>query len=71
MADLDQARAAKARLRSALAGHAGIQGVGLARTEDGYCLQVNLTRTEDDDLPGTVDGVPVRVRVVGAVRARH
>ena len=71
MADLQQARAAKALLRTALSGHAGVQTVGLARLRDGYCVQVNLAHAEDDDIPGTVDGVPVRVRVVGAVHPRH
>ena len=70
MADLQQARAAKTRLRTALSGHAGVQAVGLARVRDGYCLQVNVARAEDDDIPGSIDGVPVRVRIVGAVHAR-
>ncbi len=71
MADLQQARAAKSRLRSELTGHDGVRGVGLAAAEDGYCLQVNVARPADGaDLPGDVDGVRVRVRVVGPVRAR-
>jgi hypothetical protein len=67
MADLQQARAAKARLRSSLSDHAGIRGVGLTKVPDGYCLLVNVARAEDDDIPGAFDGVPVRVRVVGAL----
>ena len=69
MADLQQARDAKARLRTSLARHPGISGVGLSLVRDGYCLQVNLEHATDDDIPRSVDGVPVRVRVVGPVRA--
>ncbi|MBO1751019.1 hypothetical protein J4G33_04305 [Actinotalea sp. BY-33] len=70
MADLDHARAAKARLREALADHDGIEGVGLAPDGDGYCVQVNVTRTViATDIPADVDGVSVHVHVVGPVRA--
>ncbi len=70
MADLDQARAAKARLRSHLAGHDGIRGVGISRGSDGYHVRVNLQRESDrKDVPGHVDGVPVDVRVSGPLQA--
>lgn len=71
MADLSHARAAKSRLRTALAAHEGIRGIGLAVADDGYLLQVNVVsgRPEDvADVPAAVDGVPVRVRVVGPVQ---
>lgn len=71
MADLEEARAAKARLRTSLADHAGIRGIGLTKMPGGYCLLVNVARAEDDDIPGAFDGVPVRVRVVGAVHAQR
>jgi hypothetical protein len=70
MADLNQARAAKARLRSDLAGRDGVRGVGIARGSDGYHVQVNLQRESDrTGLPVQVQGVPVDVRVSGAIRA--
>jgi hypothetical protein len=70
MADLDQARAAKARLRSHLAGHDGIRGVGISRGADGYQVQVNLQRESDrEEVPRQVDGVPVHVRVSGRIQA--
>ena len=69
MADLTSARAAKARLCSDLSGHTGIRGVGVSRQPDGYCIQVNLDQSAADDIPRAVDGVPVRVRIVGAIRA--
>ncbi|EYR62790.1 hypothetical protein N866_05280 [Actinotalea ferrariae CF5-4] len=67
MADLEQARAAKARLRSELVGHHGICGIGLVRVRQGYAVRVSLASADDDDLPTDVDGVPVRVAVVGAI----
>jgi hypothetical protein len=72
MADLEQARAAKERLRTTLQGRSDVRGIGIARAADGYQLQVNVARehgTEHSDLPGAVDGVDVRVRVVGAIHA--
>ena len=68
MADLEQARAAKERLRMTLKGRSDVRGIGIARAADGYQLQVNMSR-DRADLPGAVDGVDVRVRVVGAIRA--
>ena len=68
MADLEQARAAKERLRTTLQGRSDVRGIGIARAADGYQLQVNVAR-DHTDLPGAVDGVDVRVRVVGAIRA--
>jgi len=70
MADLQQVRAAKARLRAQLAGRDGVGGIGITRAGDGYCLQVNVTRPADGEgLPVKVDGVDVRVRVTGPIRA--
>ena len=69
MADVEQARAAKERLRMTLKGRSDVRGIGIARGADGYQLQVNMSRDPGSDLPGAVDGVDVRVRVVGAIRA--
>jgi hypothetical protein len=70
MADLDEARAAKARLRSDLAGRDGVYGVGISRSADGYQVQVNLRREADrKSVPHDVDGVPVHVRVSGTIQA--
>lgn len=71
MADLEQARAAKARLRTELDGHHGIRGIGLVRVRQGYAVRVSLECADDDDLPPDVDGVPVRVAVVGAISPQH
>jgi len=69
MADLEQARAAKERLRMTLKGRSDVRGIGIARSGDGYQLQVNVSTGPASDLPGDVDGVDVHVRVVGAIRA--
>jgi hypothetical protein len=70
MADLNEARAAKARLRSDLAGRDGICGVGISRGSGGYRLRVNLQRESDrTGVPAQVEGVPVDVRVSGVIRA--
>ncbi|WP_246125299.1 hypothetical protein [Cellulomonas xylanilytica] len=52
-----------------LKGRPDVRGIGIARAADGYQLQVNMSRDPGSDLPGAVDGVDVRVRVVGAIRA--
>lgn len=70
MADLQQARNAKSHLRTALAGRDGVRGIGLQPDGDGYLLRVNVEHPSDGaGVPTRVDGVPVDVRVVGAVRA--
>lgn len=72
MVGIDRARAAKQHLRRDLDGRTGVQGIGLAHGADGYRLQV-LVASEPDaqGVPDAVDGVEVRVRVVGAVHPQH
>ncbi|MCB7134995.1 hypothetical protein [Cellulosimicrobium marinum] len=80
MATLERARAAKTTLRAEIADTDGVTGVGLTRhgptarphdtadrtpAED-WMLRVNVT-SQDVDVPASVDGVDVEVRVVGAV----
>ncbi|MGY4644049.1 hypothetical protein [Cellulomonas sp. URHB0016] len=69
MADLAQARAAKEQLRAALDGRSDVRGIGITASNDGYRLQVNLESGSVDGVPHHVDGVDVRVRVVGAIHA--
>lgn len=69
MTDLAQARAAKQHLRQALRGRSDVVGLGVSKTEDGYCVKVNVTELRDE-LPRTVDGVDVVVTVVGPIRAQ-
>jgi hypothetical protein len=69
VADIQQARAAKERLRTTLQGRSDVRGIGIARAGNGYEIRVNVSRDGRHDLPVMVDGVDVQVRVVGAVRA--
>ncbi|MTG88596.1 hypothetical protein GJV82_06510 [Cellulosimicrobium sp. BIT-GX5] len=83
VATLERAREAKAALRDELAGLDGVTGVGIARahmagapqrgdrpqrTVDDWLLRVNVT-SDDVEVPDTVDGVDVEVRVVGDITA--
>ncbi len=69
---LDQARAAKPRVRDLLRGVPQLTGVGITRVGDGYAVKVNLSAPPNAelDLPGEIDGVPIRVEVVGRVTKR-
>lgn len=68
-ASIDQARAAKAKVTRMLAGHPDVRGVGVARVADGFAVKVNLAREPAETLvPAEVDGVPIRVEVVGEIR---
>jgi hypothetical protein len=69
---LDEARAAKERARSIFAGRASVVGIGLTRVGDGFGVKVNLDAPPplDTHLPESIDGVPVRIEVVGPIRPR-
>jgi len=70
VAALEDARAAKATLAEALAGHPAVNGVGVAPRGDGYELKVNLSEAvEPGIVPDEVGGVPVRAVVVGPISA--
>ncbi len=69
-AELEQARAAKARLAADLAGQDAVVGIGVHRTADGFGVKVAL-REAGLALPAAVDGVPVTVDVVGTIRAQR
>ena len=70
---IDRARAAKARALELFSPAAEVVGVGITQVQDGYGLKVNL-RTEPApgvQLPQEVDGVPIRIEVVGVIRKRQ
>lgn len=71
-ASLEEARAAKGAAQAAFAALAELAGVGITRSESGYALKINLVRAPAPgvSLPTEVHGVPVKVAVVGSVRAR-
>jgi hypothetical protein len=67
---MEQARAAKEKLRVALSGHPAVNGIGIAAAEEGYTLAVNLRRQLEagESIPQSVDSVPVETRVIGEIR---
>jgi hypothetical protein len=69
---LEQARAAKPRVLAAFEQLATVVGVGVTRVDGGYGVKVNLQASPADSgtLPSSVDGVPVRVEVVGTIHKR-
>lgn len=67
-ATLEQARAAKQKLRERLAGCPELRGIGIATLSGGYGVKVNLSSAPAPGLvPDDVDGVPVIIDVVGAI----
>jgi hypothetical protein len=68
---LEEARQAKTRAQAVFAPLGAVVGIGITRIGDGYGLKVNLRSRPpaDTPLPAEVDGVPVRVEVVGQPRA--
>lgn len=67
---LDRARAAKPKALMTFSRLAKVVGVGITQMDSGYGLKVNLGRHPRPGvrLPEAVDGVPVHVEVVGAIR---
>jgi hypothetical protein len=69
---LDQARAAKSKALTLLQDASAVVGVGIARRNGGYCVKVNVSHAPaaTEAVPASIDGVPVRVEVVGVLRKR-
>ncbi len=69
VATLQEARAAKRKAFEVCNALARVVGVGIAPLEDGYALKVNLEEPlpVGVSLPGSIDGVPLRVEVVGKI----
>ena len=62
------ARAAKQQLREQLAGDSRVNGIGITRWHSRYAVRVNVVDGADaPELPDAVNGVPVRVVVVGPI----
>jgi hypothetical protein len=66
------ARAAKPAAQEAFARLGKVTGVGITRSGEGYGLKVNLQRevSAGTEVPKEVQGVPVKVEVVGTVKKR-
>ena len=68
---LDQTRAAKKKAVESLSMLAPVVGVGITRIGEGYGLKVNLECEPAAALPAEVDGVPIRVEIVGKIGKRQ
>jgi hypothetical protein len=64
---LEQAHEARRKLRERLAGMDGIQGIGIVALAEGYGIKVNVRDERPRDVPAAIDGVPIRIEVVGAI----
>lgn len=64
------ARSAKASALKRFKPIADVQGVGITRIAGAYGLKINIRRpiASGIDVPREIDGVPVRVEVVGVIR---
>ncbi len=72
MSSLAEARSAKQRVLSLLSAMPAVVGVGITRVDAGYGVKVNLSQPPgaSDAIPKEIDGVPVKVEVVGQIRKR-
>jgi hypothetical protein len=70
--DLQRAQAAQDRLVEKLGKRPEVNGVGIARADGGYVIKVNLRRdSAREAIPKEVDGVTVRVQIVGRISKRQ
>ncbi len=69
---LDKAQAAKRSARQRFQKLGKVTCVGITRVKGEYAVKVNLSEPIEPgtELPADIDGVPVRVEVTGAIRAR-
>ena len=66
--DASAARAAKTQISQLVAGDPRVNGIGLTRSSGDWAVKVNVVDGDDyPDLPDAVDGVGVRVAVVGRI----
>jgi hypothetical protein len=69
-ASLDAARSAQQHLAEILSDVPQVNGIGITRIDDGFGLKLNLTdASAEDAVPAEIDGVSVRVEVVGRAYA--
>ena len=69
---LEDARTAKPKAFQVFGKKATVVGVGITEIDGGYGLKVNLSEPPKPgvELPETLDGIPVRIEVVGILRKR-
>lgn len=68
---ITQARKAKEVLAKMLAGAKGLVGLAITKVGDDYAVKVNFSAAPARRVPNTVQGVPVRVTVVGKIRKQR
>ncbi|HET8797321.1 MAG TPA: hypothetical protein VFO89_06530 [Thermoanaerobaculia bacterium] len=66
-ATLEQAYAAKAKMRELLADLPVLSALGIAVLADGFGVKVNLSRLPARAIPDQIDGVPVVIDIVGRI----
>ncbi len=68
-ATIDNARRAKGIAKTVFSHFGEVVGVGLAPTNDGYAVKVNFGSppSHPEDMPDTIEGVPVLVEIVGRI----
>jgi hypothetical protein len=69
--DLAAARAAKTKADKLFGSNPNVTGIGIARMDGGFGVKLNfVTRpSRKDRVPKKIDGVPIRVEVVGPITA--
>jgi hypothetical protein len=69
---LEQARAAKKEALRHFEKLGTVVGVGVTRVDGDYAVKVNLRERPPEGVvvPSEIDGVPIRVEVVGPIRKR-
>jgi hypothetical protein len=70
--NLAAVRAAKAKAVKLFASNPNVTGIGIARMNGGFGVKLNFVTqpSEKDRVPQEIDGVPIRVEVVGSIGAR-
>jgi hypothetical protein len=68
-ASIEQARAAKAKALVTFSQEVTIVGIGITRVGEGYGLKINVREApaRSMQLPDSIDGVPVRLEIVGTI----
>jgi hypothetical protein len=69
-ASIERARNAKQEAAQVFSRFAPVVGVGITRLHEGYGIKVNLREepAPGAELPQSIQGVPVKVEVVGRIR---
>ena len=65
---LADVRAAKEKVAALIAENQAVNAIGITQDEHGYCVKVNLAADSAEGIPEEVDGVPVRVEVIGTIQ---